>query len=131
MGPGAGPRPPQPQPPVVPTPKPAGPPKPLALHALFLPDQGRTWVVIAADDATLSAHANILLSQSPAPDSARLRGRIGMEPLRDGKSGAGGFFTLRALPSGGHQLGALFAGAFSGVGPANAQMKPLPDSAPP
>ena len=89
-------------------------PKPLRIHMLIVPDgAARTWIVLSADESTATAKATAVLAASP--DSDKLVRREGLDALKTGKIGAGGFFTQRGWPTLQHRLGAI-SGSFTGIG---------------
>jgi len=67
--------------------------KPLALHALLVPEGARTWVAGAGDDATAAAK----LTAAMAGAGPTLTASAELAPLRNAVAGAGGFFSLRSV----------------------------------
>jgi hypothetical protein len=87
--------------------KPLGPLKPVLVHIFLVPDGPRTWIAAGGDEAVTASR----LATSLAPGADKLSARPGLESLKDGSVGAGGFFTTRSLPEVAQQLPLLFTGA--------------------
>lgn len=73
--------------------------KPLKLHVLIVPDAGRTWVAMGADEALAASKVKIALSTTT--DATTLARRDGLDDLRSAKMSSGGFFSVRGVVSGG------------------------------
>jgi hypothetical protein len=73
--------------------------KPLKLHVLLVPDAGRTWVAMGADEALAAAKVTVALSTTT--DATTLARRDGLDDLRSGKMSSGGFFSVRGVVSSG------------------------------
>jgi hypothetical protein len=73
------------------------PPIVLTLHTLIVPDQTRTWIVSALDEATASARARMILANAQTGTLATL---AGLDALRAGRLNAGGFVTPRGAGMG-------------------------------
>jgi hypothetical protein len=71
----------------------AGAAKRIALHALLVPEGGRTWVAGAGDDATAASK----LAAAMAGAGSTLAASAELAPLRSAVAGSGGFFSLRSL----------------------------------
>jgi hypothetical protein len=69
----------------------------LTLHTLIVPDQTRTWIVSALDEATASARARMILANAQTGTLATL---AGLDALRAGRLNAGGFVTPRGVGMG-------------------------------
>lgn len=79
-----------------PTARPAPkPPVVTKLHIIAIPDQGRTWIVDAMDEATATAKAKGLLPN--APDTGTLAKRADIDALKNKTSNAGGFFNVQGI----------------------------------
>jgi hypothetical protein len=72
------------------------PPTPIRLHLLVVPDAGRTWLVLAADERMAFAKAKGLLASGAAGAPGTLASNPRLESLREGRETGGGFTTLRA-----------------------------------
>jgi hypothetical protein len=71
------------------------PPKPRVLHALVVPDQGKSWIVFAASFDLALAKARAVLPG--APDTGTLAKRTDLGALRDAKGTSAGFVSARGL----------------------------------
>jgi hypothetical protein len=72
------------------------PPTPIKLHMLVVPDAGRTWLVLAADEKMAVAKAKGLLASGATGAPGTLASNPRLESLREGRETGGGFTTLRA-----------------------------------
>ena len=81
----------------APPPKPAAPKlgKPTKTHLLLVPDAGRTWLVIGADEALLAS--KVKASMTGAPEAGTLAKRDGLDDVRSSKASSGGFVTVRGV----------------------------------
>ncbi len=86
-------------PPVPPPPPPAKrtPRKPLVFHILSMPDQTRSIVGFGFDGELLSR--KMIQSLSTSPDADTLKGREGLEALKNGKMNGAMFVTTRTIAS--------------------------------
>lgn len=69
--------------------------KPMKLHVLIVPDAGRTWVAMGADEAL--AASKVKLALSTTTDATTLARRDGLDELRSAKVNSGGFVSVRAV----------------------------------
>jgi hypothetical protein len=74
------------------------PPKPIVFHAIVVPDGTKSWVGFSLDGATVAARLQAALPTGP--ETGTIGKRAGLDALRDQKSGAGGFVTLRGVVTG-------------------------------
>jgi hypothetical protein len=65
------------------------------MHAILVPDQGKTWIVSAANLDLAVSRARAILPN--APDAPTLAKRTDLAPLRDAHVASAGFVTARAL----------------------------------
>jgi len=80
-----------------------GRPKPLFVHALLTGDGPRTWLAIGGDEALLAAKLGGAMVGGPA------NARPDLAFFKDARTGAAGFFTLRAGAVMTQQLAVLFS----------------------
>jgi hypothetical protein len=71
------------------------PPTPIRLHALVVPDAGRTWLVLAADEKLAVAKAKTLLASASPGAAGTLASHPRLEALHDARGTGGGFTSLR------------------------------------
>jgi hypothetical protein len=77
------------------------------VHIFLVPDGPRTWLAVGGDEAVTASR----LAASLAQGGDKLSARPGLESLKDGSVGAGGFVTMRSLPEVAQQLPLLMNGA--------------------
>ncbi len=78
--------------PKLPAPKAA---KPLALHIFVVPEGGRVWLAVGANEALVAGKVRATLSGMP--DSGTLASRAGLESMKTSRVSGGGFATLTGL----------------------------------
>ncbi|MEO6421028.1 MAG: hypothetical protein ABIP39_16570 [Polyangiaceae bacterium] len=69
--------------------------KPMKLHVLVVPDAGRTWIAMGADEAL--AASKVKLALSTTTDATTLARRDGLDDLRSAKVNSGGFVSVRGI----------------------------------
>ena len=105
--------------------KPVAAAKPVTLHVLVVPgaeEKGRTWLVVAADEA-LAVSKMKLLTSAVSDAASTLAGKGGLDVIKSARANAGGFVSPRAFVDGtpfgwvfGQSYGALHRDVLAGLG---------------